>query len=277
MKNPRKRPIADTAQQIGFNTLTSKDKTLTTAKLEDIFSYFEKAAQPVIEKIKDSENLNLTDQERTDLAFYIGILAAANPRSRRVQGARVEKTEDIVESIKSNRDKLIDGFIKEYPELPDARERIENYIDNAEASAKGLKDDSANLSALSAFHIGIEKAKDLFYRKWELVTTAEPNYFILSDHPVIAPPPSDVAKEWEKEDYWELPFVLPLTPYIALHLIRRDEPDEVKQLSHDYVALVNKYSMIFAEDEVYSHTNSDKMKDAFGKTQKGQGDKFFID
>ena len=76
------KPIRDVAQERGFNTLSSTDGSVENAGLEDIFGKQEALAAPVIEKLL-SEDMNLSDEERTNLARYIGILASANPKNRR--------------------------------------------------------------------------------------------------------------------------------------------------------------------------------------------------
>ena len=109
-----------------------------------------------------------------------------------------------------------------------------------------------------------------------MATTYGPSFFVVSDHPVIAIPPTDNPSEWV-DKYWNLHLALPISPYKALHLVGRDSPvAEVVRIDAQGVARVNKYSMVFAEDEIYSHTTSEGIRKAFASTKKEDSDRFFI-
>lgn len=269
------KPIREVAQQRGFNTLSSTDGSVESAGLEDIFGKLETLAAPVIEKLQ-SEDMNLSDEERNNLASYIGILASANPKNRRLFQILLERPEEIVAFMQENRERIIDGFVTARPDLPNAREDMGNYIDNAEKSVEALNENPKLLFAFTSFHNGSTRAEELLERKWVLTTTDAPNFFVVSDHPVIAIPPTDNPSEWV-DKYWNLPLALPISPYKALHLIGRDSPvAEVVKIDAQGVARVNKYSMVFAEDEIYSHSTSEEVRKAFASTKKDDSDRFFI-
>ena len=210
--------------------------------------------------------------------MYIGILAAANPKHRRLLQRRLERPEDIIANAKENREQLIAGFVTDRPDLPDAGERMGSAVENAEMSVEKLSKNPELYVPLTTFHLGLQKGREeILDRKWVLMTTEEPNFFIISDHPVIALPPTDDPSEWVNE-YWSLTLILPISPHKALQLIERDSPgDEVAKIGAQGVALANKYSMVFAERQVYSHTTSEEIRRAFASTKKEDSDRFFID
>lgn len=271
------KPIKKVAQERGFNTLSSTDGAVVSAGLEDIFGKRESLAAPVIEKLL-SEDINLSDGERENLALYIGILAAANPKHRRLLQRLLERPEEIIAYAKEHREQLSAGFVTDRPDLPNAGERMGKAVDNAETSVEELSQNPELYVPLTTFHLGLQKGREeIFDRKWVLMTTEEPSFFIISDHPVIALPPTDDPSEWVNE-YWSLPLVLPISPYKALLLVERDSPaDEVVKIDAQTVARVNKYSMVFAEEQVYSHATSEDTRRAFASTKKEDSDRFFID
>lgn len=181
------RPIKEVAQERGFNTLSSTDGSVVSAGLEDIFGKRETLAAPVVEKL-NSGNIKLSDQERTNLASYIGILAAANPKNRRLLKCLLDKPQEIVTFVKENRERLIERSVAERPDIPNEREDMARYLDNPEKIVEELRENPKLHIALTSFRNADERAEEVLKRKWVLATTDAPSFFIVSDHPVFAVP-----------------------------------------------------------------------------------------
>lgn len=274
MKNPARRGIRSRAQERGFNTLTSRDGSLETARLENIFHDHEDRAALIVGKLNSNDVILLSEQERRDLATYVAILIFANPREREQQKVLLANKAGLFDHLATNRNESIEGYVLKHPELSDARERITKALDDPQASYKDLNTEPKTTFGLTSFHRAYEFAEPLMGRQWQLLIAEGSNCFIIADHPVVALPRTDHSGDWE-DNYFDCPLVLPISPSRCLQIIESGRPDEVVRVGAEFVDLVNKYSMFFAEKEVYSHRESEETARAFSNTDKAANKKAF--
>jgi hypothetical protein len=274
MRNPARRGIRRIACERGFNTLTSRDGSLVTAGLEKIFHNHEDRAVPIVRKLNTNDEVILSEQDRRDLATYVAVLIFANPRGRKQQRVLLANKDEFLEHTARDREELIEGYVRKHPEWPDARERITKALDDPEASYKELTTEPKTTIALTPFELAYEFAEKLIKRQWQLVIADGSKSFIIADHPVVALPPTDYSGDWE-DNYFACPQVLPISPTRCLQVIESARPDEVMRVGADAVDLVNKYSMFFAENEVYSHRESGEIARAFSSTDEAASKKAF--
>jgi hypothetical protein len=172
------------------------------------------------------------------------------------------------------REEIIEGYAGKHPDWPDARERMIKALDDPEASYKDLNTEPKTTFGPTSFHLAYEFVEPLIGRQWQLAIAEGSKDFIIADHPVVALPPTDYSGDWE-DSYFDCTQVLPISPSRCLQIIESGRPDEVVRVGAESVDLVNKYSMFFAENEVYSPRESEEIVRAFSNTDKAANKKAF--
>jgi hypothetical protein len=254
-----------------FYDFTDKDGNVNK-DLEPTFSTVESDAKPILDKIITAESTQLSDEEQAKLSYFIATLytrgkayrhKTSNVRNAGIKAMMILEAQD-KESFHATAKKLFGVRTTE--------EQIERVrLGALKGAFKGSEyhpDDLLRQSLISAHDIYLYVREKRYY----LLKAPSKHFFITSDNPVTVHHSSKTSMEISGGGgIANSTMALPLSPTYCLMMDYRDVTNDCKEGSAHLVEQLNYLQAVYADEMLFSHTQSDGIKDLFMKTTAGSG------
>jgi len=273
-QGPKKKSIIKkVALEEDYYTTRDKQKKKSNFIEKEIFAeLLENFVPGIINNLKQSQNIDLTDFEESVLASFVAHQYTRTPAFRE----QVKNFILYLILIKDYRKEDLGNieFIKKIVvqnELNINLEELIKFRKVNKATAQYNINGAENHLILCSLLIGNYIAEDIFRKNLHILESKESDYFFLSDNPVLIINIKNNEMKWPTG--WDLKsdsimIFLPISPKRCIFFCNRIRKGErIERENDDFVKLVNSGLMFYAQKFLYSHTKSDTLQKDFNNTE----------
>ena len=254
--------ISDVASEKHFYTVEEKDTGKPLRDLDDILSMSEGPASVPLKRIITEGKIDLSDEERADLAIFFSLLAVRTPGFMNTQKSMVGEVMKEIMTLKAEHKEHFKrshehaGLNLNEAELEDQRRFVLEkrydiqFNNNGYFLAQGLG-------------VSQEVAEWYYEHKfWHLLISDSDKVFITSDNPVSIYRPN-FGNTLMNGGYKHGTLVVSISPRHALLLRDLPHGSPVLEVSSSRVEKMNENTMRFSNDYVFSNLNSRKIAEMY--------------
>ncbi len=273
-QGPKKKSISkEIALEEDYYTTRDKQKEKSNFIEKEIFAeLLENFVPRIINNLKQSQNINLTDFEESILASFVAHQYTRTPAFKE----QVKNFILYLILIKDYKKEDLGNieFIKKIivrNELNVSLDELIKFRKVNKATAQYNINGAENHLILCSLLIGNYIAEDIFRKNLHILETKDPNYFFLSDNPVLIINIKNNKMEWPTG--WDLKsdsiiIFLPISPKRCIFFCNRIRRDSrIERENNDFVKLVNFGLMFYAQKFLYSHVETDTLQKEFNTTK----------
>jgi hypothetical protein len=261
--------------------------------IEKIFAEMEYKTSTIIKKLIETNNPKLTEDEKTDMAFFISRLYLSNLSTEtKIKNFIIEANELLMDRIVKNR-RLFKKYLKKLGIKMKWRNNTNEYkkIALEKISEEFSKKEYFFLTILEC----IPKLVPIIINKnWYILESSSPRIFVTSDNPVSLFRTKGLPENFKfpmlyGNNILSLPLlhffiklafvidtiVLPISPKRCLLLVKWEE-DNIVEAPRYIVDKINKNTAFFANKFIFSNIESKDIWNMFNETAESEYEKFKI-
>jgi len=273
-QSPKKKSISrEVALEEDYYTARDKQKEKSNFIEKEIFAeLLENFVPRIINHLKQSQNVDLTDFEESVLASFVAHQYTRTPAFRE----QVKNFILYLILIKNYKKEDLGNieFIKNIivrNELNISLGELINFRKVNRATAQYAIYGAENHLILCSLLIGNYIAEDIFRKNLHILETRDPDHFFLSDNPVLIINIKNNEMDWPTG--WDLKndsimIFLPISPRRCIFFCNRiRKGGRIERENDDFVKLVNLGLMFYAQRFLYSHIKTDTLQKEFNTTR----------
>ncbi len=264
--------IKDVASEKHFYTFPHKKTGAPMREVDELLTHIEGLASPVIKKIIQEGELNLSEEEHKNLAIFISMLVIRTPGFIKSQESVEEEGTKEFMAIKAlNKEK----FHKDWKEMAEdslSEEDIEKQRQIIINKKYSIEFPNSKGHFMARGVKTAERLANYYYylKKLHLLYSDSEQVLITSDNPVSVYRPVYVPPAMNA-GYANGTLLVPIGPCFALLLRDKSLGKNKIKLSGERIKLVNKNIIHFSDNYVFSNLKSKKIFEVY----KNEGGKHF--
>ncbi|MFA5360131.1 MAG: DUF4238 domain-containing protein [Patescibacteria group bacterium] len=249
--------------------------------LEEMFATLEGDCKPIIEKIINTEEINISDDEKVLMSYFIAFLYTRNlshlEQQKNSHTALMKKVMQMNAQNKENFKKILEGSkykinLDDDKEVEDLRNSILNFDEHFKIKYSKNSDDYFIANGMK---VGMELVPYIFDKNWRLLISRGSRVFIISDNPVVLIRPTNLP-HFYGNGFANSHIYLPLSPKISLILNTKKGDIKIADVKRENVDYLNSLIMFYAHQFIYLNLLSNNINNLFKQTKEGESEQIIF-
>jgi hypothetical protein len=265
LHEPEQRNARTVGFKNNFNSYVDESGNNNDA-LESIFSQLEDKVKPLLDRIMQTEKVNLNKYERADLAYFITTMHTRNEAFRRRTKAGYVAMTKMMQSITSQNKAV---FMRDLKKAGVEATDIEAEQIRQTFITQNYEMDFGNEDYFLG--IALQMSQELYpyvaVKDIHLIKSSDSNFFITSDDPVTIHRAINL-NPMRASGFQDGIIVFPISPKFCLVLKNKGSPMPNGETPSDLVDQINEVTAFNTHMYVFSHTKSGSIEDLLNQSSE---------